>query len=62
MLNKTDIEFIIGTIDKATYQGLAANHKCVEVFLKLQEMSKQIDVPKVSEDVEADAEKEVVPE
>lgn len=61
MLTKTDIEFIIGTIDKANYQGLAANHKVVEVFLKLQEMGKQIDELKVSENVEED-DKEVVPE
>ena len=61
MLTKTDIEFIIGTIDSATFKGLAANHKCVEVFLKLQAMGKQIDELKVSEDGDGE-EKEVVPE
>lgn len=41
MLDKTDIQFIIGILNKATVQGLQANHKMVEVFLKLKQLLEQ---------------------
>ncbi len=37
MLDVTDIAFLIGVMDKSTIQGLEANHKMVEVFLKLSQ-------------------------
>jgi hypothetical protein len=38
VLNKTDINFLLGVMDKATITGLSANTKMVEVFLKLQKL------------------------
>lgn len=50
MLQTDDIDFIIKLFDKATIQGLEANHKIVEVFLKLNNLKRQLAAKPIDED------------
>ncbi len=42
MLDITDINFIMGVLDKATIQGLQGNKKIVEVAIKLGTMQESL--------------------
>jgi len=59
MLQQDDIEFVIKALDAGSYKGIAACHKVVEVFLKLQQLNQSLAALKVKQD-EQEASKEVV--